>query len=1039
MAVCCIRRRQACWLWVALCAAVLALCAAPAAGQLPTPGPPAGPPSPEAGAEVMVVDVRVAGNRTLSIRTISPHIRTRKDRPFDPDLIEDDVRRLTRSGLFVAVKPYYRDIPEGRVVIFEVVERPRVEYIKFVGNEKIRKKLLRRQIDLNEGDAIDPYMVADARHKIEDFYRKRGHTKAQVQVVEGDKPGDRGVVFLINEGDKNRILWTSFVGNTIASDGRLRTQIQSKPGFLWFFKGEVNRESIDEDVDRLVAYYRGLGFLRARVGRELNHDVARNWVVLTFVIDEGPRYEVRHIRAVGNEMIGSEELLGDLKLREGQYFNDLAMKTDVAGIQEQYGSIGYVFCNVRPNIRYLEDEPRVDLIYELEEGDRYRVGRIDVNIAGEFPHTKITTVLNRLSFKPGDIVDIRELRDSERRLRSSGLFLVEPMRGEMPKIVFSPPALDDEEIADRPRRSSGPSGFRGQSPDPNAPARGAPSGERAAPADRWLGLTLLGRLLDGPAPEERAQHPAPASPPPAEAPHVVRFQSPAGRSMPPLPSSWPAESQSPPTSDGHTSPYAQPSRPAYPEPAYTQPAFTHTQPAPGYTQPASPSPNHGTMPPPGYPATAPAQSSAVAPPGASPGWSTPPVQATPEPVFGNQFPMDPVQSGGQGQLGPPLLPPLEPGPVFSDFPGAFDPLTRELPVRVDVSETRTGRLMFGVGINSDAGLIGNIVIDEQNFDLFRPPRSWEDVRNATAFRGAGQRFRAEAMPGTQVQRYMVSFQEPYLLNTDVSLSLSGFYYDRGYTEWNEQRIGGRTALGYHFTRNLSGSLSFRGARVTIDNPISIGGVVPEDLENALGRNTLLGFGASMTHDTRDSAFLATEGHLAEAAFEQVIGTYSYPRVDLDLRRYFLMHQRPDGSGRHVLSMKAQFGWTGTDTPIYDHYYAGGFSTIRGFRFRGVSPIDNKTNTGVAVGGEFRLLASAEYMFPITADDMLRAVVFCDTGTVEPTIDRWFSKYRVAPGFGLRVVIPAMGPAPLAFDFAFPVSSERFDRTEVFSFFIGYNH
>ena len=78
---------------------------------------------------------------------------------------------------------------------------------------------------------------------------------------------------------------------------------------------------------------------------------------------------------------------------------------------------------------------------------------------------------------------------------------------------------------------------------------------------------------------------------------------------------------------------------------------------------------------------------------------------------------------------------------------------------------------------------------------------------------------------------------------------------------------------------------------------------------------------------------------------------------------------------------------------------------------------------VAVGGQFGMLASAEYMFPITADDMLRGVVFCDTGTVEPTISNWSNNYRVAPGFGLRITVPAMGPAPIALDFAFPVVYE----------------
>ena len=80
-----------------------------------------------------------------------------------------------------------------------------------------------------------------------------------------------------------------------------------------------------------------------------------------------------------------------------------------------------------------------------------------------------------------------------------------------------------------------------------------------------------------------------------------------------------------------------------------------------------------------------------------------------------------------------------------------------------------------------------------------------------------------------------------------------------------------------------------------------------------------------------------------------------------------------------------------------------------------------------VGGDFQVLASAEYMFPITADDMVRGVVFCDTGTVEPTINNWTNKYRVAPGFGLRICVPAMGPAPIALDFAFPVSWQPGDQ------------
>jgi outer membrane protein insertion porin family len=94
---------------------------------------------------------------------------------------------------------------------------------------------------------------------------------------------------------------------------------------------------------------------------------------------------------------------------------------------------------------------------------------------------------------------------------------------------------------------------------------------------------------------------------------------------------------------------------------------------------------------------------------------------------------------------------------------------------------------------------------------------------------------------------------------------------------------------------------------------------------------------------------------------------------------------------------------------------------------------------MGVGGDFQVLSTTQYLFPITADDMLRGVLFVDAGTVEPTISDWVDKIRVAPGFGLRISIPMMGPAPIALDFAFPINQEPGDQKQIFSFFVGFNH
>ncbi len=349
---------------------------------------------------------------------------------------------------------------------------------------------------------------------------------------------------------------------------------------------------------------------------------------------------------------------------------------------------------------------------------------------------------------------------------------------------------------------------------------------------------------------------------------------------------------------------------------------------------------------------------------------------------------------------------------------------------VNVREQQTGRFMFGVGVNSDAGLTAQIVLDEYNFDWRRFPRSCNDILNGTAWRGGGQRLRIEAIPGSQLQRYLVNFTEPYLLDTNISLNLSGFLYDRNYFDWNEQRLGGRIGLGYRLTPDLSLSAGMRLENVNISDPR-----VPnvQELNEVLGDNALYSGRFSLTHDTRDSPFAPTEGHLLELSFEQVFGTFSYPRGNVDYRRYFLLNERPDGSGRHTLGASLAVGISGSDTPLYENFFAGGYSTLRGFRFRSANP----KSGDVYVGGEFSFLGSMEYMFPITADDMMKGVVFCDYGTIEEKVQFESDDFRVALGAGLRIAIPAMGPAPIALDFAVPVAREQTDRIQNFSFFVGF--
>lgn len=380
----------------------------------------------------------------------------------------------------------------------------------------------------------------------------------------------------------------------------------------------------------------------------------------------------------------------------------------------------------------------------------------------------------------------------------------------------------------------------------------------------------------------------------------------------------------------------------------------------------------------------------------------------------------------------PFNPLYEDGSQGDPFGGLQSPFSRalssaEADLDVYVTEAQSGRLMFGVGVNSNAGVLGQFTLEENNFDITRLPTSWQDLMSGEAFRGNGERFRIEAMPGELLSRYMVSWQTSNFLDTDFSFGVSGFYYNRYLPGWDEERLGGRLSLGYQFDKWWSFSTALRLEDVEITNlpPIAIPLVT-----EARGHSTLSTVRMAVAHDTRDSSFLPSEGHFVEAAVEQAFGDFTYPRVELQGTQHYTITEREDGAGRHILTLHGEYNWSDTGTPLFERYFAGGYQSFRGFAFRGVSPVAQ----GLRIGGENMILASAEYSIPITADEMIRVVGFVDSGTVADSEDDVSaSRVRLAAGFGLRLSIPQMGPAPLAFDFGFPVLSEDEDDERVFSF------
>ena len=395
-----------------------------------------------------ILDVRIKGNRLVPTHHLLRSIRTRPGRFFDPDLLQQDVDQLWQIKEVRRINgPFIERTEDGIIVTIEVMERRYIDKVKFIGNRAVSDWKLKQQVDIKAGDPLDLHQVRMAKQRIEQYYHENGYPRTQVEIVQGADTDDRDVVFSISEDRKQLISKVDFVGNSVASDARLLTQIKSKPTLLGIMRGSLNRQEVEQDLLRLTSYYRALGYFNARIGREIIENESGSRARIRFIIDEGPRYRIRSVSFMGNNQFDAEQLTELLKLKpaagEMPEFRSAYMNADVTSLRDLYLSQGYAFVNVQAEPRFLEEPGYLDLVYRIDEGKQYRVGKINIHIDGDYGVTQREVILNRLALQPGDILDARKVRDTERLLRGSKVFADgSPGTGPPPRVTVRPPELE---------------------------------------------------------------------------------------------------------------------------------------------------------------------------------------------------------------------------------------------------------------------------------------------------------------------------------------------------------------------------------------------------------------------------------------------------------------------------------------------------------------------------------------------------------------------------------------------------------------------
>ncbi|UCE58592.1 MAG: outer membrane protein assembly factor BamA [Phycisphaerales bacterium] len=358
-----------------------------------------------------------------------------------------------------------------------------------------------------------------------------------------------------------------------------------------------------------------------------------------------------------------------------------------------------------------------------------------------------------------------------------------------------------------------------------------------------------------------------------------------------------------------------------------------------------------------------------------------------------------------------------------DSPGVRD-------IVIDVQEAeKSGDFLFGAGVTSNSGFVGNFVLDLQNFDLFDWPRSLSELIKFRSFFGAGQHFRMELQPGTDLNRFRMDFTEPYLFDKPIRFDTSMFLFERGRDGYAERRGGGSISLGKRFER---GRLRGWSAEVALRaESVRIGDVdlfAARDIREDEGSNFQTSVKLTAVRDRTDSRFLPSVGDRLRFGYEQfgiLGGDFTFGKATARYQWYKTL--KTDALDRKsVLQLRAEGGAIIGDAPVYERFFTGGAGSIRGFEFRGIGPRQGLDRNNV--GGDYLVLLGAEYTYPFIGEN-IRGHVFVDSGTVGS------GTYRVALGTGIRLTINFLGPVPLEFNLAVPILADDEDEEQIFSFLV----
>lgn len=368
-----------------------------------------------------VARILIEGNQRIEPETVQSYMPVRPGDAFDPAILDRTLKTLFATGLFADVTMRR----SGDDLIVSVVENPIINRVAFEGNKKLETDKLEKEIQLKPRIVFTKAKVQADVQRIIDLYRRSGRFAATVNPKVVQLPQNRvDLIFEINEGSVTGISRINFIGNEHFGDGKLREVILTEESRWWRFlssNDNYDPDRVTYDKELLRKFYLSKGYADFRVVSavaELAPD--REDFFLTFTVEEGERYSVSHVDVSTQfDALDVEKLKQVVTVEENETYNATLIDKTIDNLTYAAGAAGYAFVDVRPRVRRDREAHTIDLTFEVNEGPRVYIERI--NIVG---NTRTLDKVVRREFRlvEGDAYNKVLIDRSKTRIKGLGFF-----------------------------------------------------------------------------------------------------------------------------------------------------------------------------------------------------------------------------------------------------------------------------------------------------------------------------------------------------------------------------------------------------------------------------------------------------------------------------------------------------------------------------------------------------------------------------------------------------------------------------------------